>query len=143
VERDGVREAPPEHDHAPRAGEALGGGLKRGQVEVAVAALQVLDLALVDGLDRVGLGGARVGKDQVAPRRHGAQVGGARRFLQLGVALVADVLREAHDRGAVHAQVVGELRAGEEPPALELLHQVRGQPPLLRGQLIGRRVEPL
>src|SRR3954454_2644117 len=129
--------------HARRGGEGVDRGLDVGARHLARRLLDVdviggqrgLELALVEREQRLGGGRA----DPAPPtRRVHAPVLVARGALQLGEALEAERLREAHDGGARGVRAPRELLRGLEGRLVEVVDDV------LRDVLLGARelVEP-
>src|SRR5690606_649359 len=104
-----------------------------------VASLQVVLLALVDGLHRLGVALTPVSEHQIAWLGQRPQVLRSRSLLQTRVTGEADVLREADHRRAVYVQLYCQLVARQVAPALEVLGEMAGQPSFLRGQLVDRK----
>src|SRR4249919_3830517 len=114
-------------DHALRLGQRgdgavdlLAGQLARGFLEVGVVgAERALELGVVEGEERAGAGAAAGG---------GASrpVLLDRGLLQLGVALEAERLREAHDGRGRGAGAAGQLLGGEEGGLVEVVDDVAG-----------------
>ena len=134
-ERRNLRARLGEHDDAARALEVTGDRVEIGRSDVAVCGLRARHMLRVQKADRIVRGAQR--GCQILARRTEARALLVRqpdRRLKLAVAVIAERLREPHDRRGVDLDAFPDFAQRRERDEFGSGEKCFGQPPLLAWQ---------